>query len=615
MKKRIEVIKIFVLIVGITFLGRAAQMQILHGDFYHRQAESNRLSIRPISAPRGRIYSREGNILVSNQLAFDVYFMPNELGRRMSRDELFLNLAEILELEQEALLNNYFQGREIRTPGEGILLRRNISIEEMIKIQENSRNLPGIVIRESSLRDYVYDDFASHVLGYVGEIGAAELRRNMEEGREYHGGDFVGVSGVESQYENYLRGEKGEQVIEINHRGHKERLLEEKESSSGHDIQLNLELDLQLKVENLLEEALYELRGEAEEEEDMEIPRGISTMIIELDSGAVLSKASYPDYNPNRFSHGLSQEEFRELAKDPYQPLLNRNLQVTVPPGSIFKIITGAAAIENLGISGDTEFYDATGTFNIPGWDRPFTNWLDYGEGELEFTRAMARSNNIVFYELGYEMYQDFGGSQLIETARKFGLGDETGIDLPRENSGRVPDGDWKRENLGEGWYPGDSVNMAIGQGDLLTSPVQMLQMIAAVANRGEVYTPKLLRRIIDSEEGILKDFTPEKSFELDFSDETFEIIEKGLTQAVMEDFGTGSEGFHDFPFDVAGKTGTAQMGGGISHAWFVAYAPVEEPEVALVTFIEEGDTSRNAVPIAAEILENYFEINALEGD
>ena len=615
MKKRIKFLKFFIIIMGAFFLVRAAQIQIIQGEEYFRRAENNRISVRPISAPRGRIYSEEGDILVSNRLAFDIYFMPNELGRIMSREELFGRLSEIIDIELENLQDNYTRGRRLSRPGEGVLLLRNISIEEMIKVQENRLELPGIIIRESALRDYVYDDFASHVLGYVGEIGVQDLQRLVEEGENYHGGDIIGISGVEREYESYLKGDKGEQIIEINHRGHKESLIQEEAPNPGYDIQLNLKRELQVFLENKLEEKIQSLTEESAEDEELEPPQAASAMMMKVDTGEIVSMASYPDYDPNKFVRGFTSEEYELLSSDSQQPLLDRNLMVAVPPGSIFKLITGTAALENLNVTGDTEFYDATGEFRIPGWDQPFTNWLEYGEGELDFTRAMARSNNIVFYELGYELYQEYRGSKLVEVARKYGLGGRSGIDLPQERTGRVPDGEWKRENLGEGWYPGDSVNMAIGQGNLNTTPIQMLQVTAAIANRGEIYQPQLLKRVIDPAGEIIKESSSDLKKTLPFSEETYEILEAGMVNTVMEDYGTGSEGFEDFPVEVAGKTGTAQMAGGTSHAWFLAYAPVSDPEIATIVFIEEGETSRNAVPLAADLLEYYLEINQQEGD
>lgn len=615
MKKRIKIVKIIVILMAVAFIARALQLQILQGEEYYRLAENNRISIRPVSAPRGRIYSREGDILVSNRLAFDIYFMPNELGRTLSRGELFDRMAATLDYDVELLQENYYRNRELSRPGEGVLIKRNISIDSMIRVQENGNNLPGIIIRESSMRDYVYDDLASHVLGYVGEIGREDLRRFVSEGRDYHGGDIIGITGLEREYEEYLKGEKGEQIIEIDHRGYQESILLEEEPSPGYDLQLNLKRELQAYTEEVLEEAFVNLQEEAEEDEDMESPRAISSMMMEVDSGALITMASYPDFNPNKFALGFSREEYEKLSNDPHQPLLNRNIMVSVPPGSVFKPITGTAGIEHLDISADTEFYDASGEFRIPGWDVPYKNWLNYGEGEIDFTRAMARSNNIIFYEIGYELYEEYRGRRLVETAREFGLGEKTGIDLPQERSGRVPDGEWKRENLGEGWYPGDSVNFAIGQGDLITTPIQMLQMTSAIANRGKIYEPRLLRRAADPEGGIKEDFYPRVAHELPYREDTYETIEQGMIEAVMEQYGTGSEGFEDFPVNVAGKTGTAQMGNDTSHAWFVAYAPVQDPEIALVVFIEEGDTSRNAVPVAADLLEHYLEINQQEGD
>ncbi len=319
---------------------------------------------------------------------------------------------------------------------------------------------------------------------------------------------------------------------------------------------------------------------------------------------------SYPDFNPNYFAEGFRSSDVNQLFQDPLRPLINRNIMTTEPPGSIFKLVTATAAVENLGVQADTKFNDSTGRFNIPGWSRAFTNWLGYGEGELSFTRAMARSNNIIFYKLGYELYEEFGGSKLIETAREFGLGKKTGIDLPEERDGLVPDGQWKRETRGEGWYPGDSVNMSIGQGDILLTPLQAVQMTAAVANRGNIYKPRLVDEIRTAQGEVINKYQPELVSQMPYSNNTFEIIEDGMLETVMHERGTASTPFSDFPIDIAGKTGTAQIGGtGTSHAWFVAYGPVPDPEIAVVVFIDQGETSSNAVPVAADIFSYYFDL------
>ena len=616
MENRIKIAKIVVVAVFLLLFLRAAQLQIIQGEEYFRMAENNRISIRPVNAPRGRIYSADGDILVSNKLTYNLYYQPNEVSPGMTRSELFDLLAEIIETDRETLESNYFRNQELSGPGDGVLLQRNISVEDMIKVAERNNQLQGIDIREAPLRDYIYDDIGSHIIGHIGEISKQELRDFVEQGRDYTGGDIIGIAGLERQYEEHLMGRRGFEEVEVNNLGHKENLLRSQDPVPGYDLHLTVDWELQLRTETRLEEKHYYLKKLAEEDDEIPEPGGASAVMMDINSGEILAMGNYPRFDPNKFATGFSNDEYEEIRNDPLQPMLNRNTMFAVSPGSVFKIVTGMAAIENLGINADTTFYDATGEFRIPGWDRPFRNWLNYGEGELDFTRAIGRSNNIVFYELSYELYEEFRGSRLVETAREFGLGEATGIDLPGERTGLVPDGSWKRENLNEGWYPGDTVNMGIGQGYLSTTPLQLLQITAAVANRGNIYQPTLVQKIVDNRGEVIQENNPAAVKELSFAQEAYEIIEEGLLEVTMTDYGTASSVFRDFPLDIAGKTGTAQLGfGGLSHAWFAAYGPVPDPEVAVVVFIERGDTSQHAAPVAADMLAAYFDLEDEVGE
>ena len=610
MNKRIRLFKILILIIFVVLIGRAFQLQVIQGVQYFRLAENNRISIRPVNAPRGRIFSSEGQTLVSNKLSYNLYYQPNELPPGLTRDDIFNRMASVTDFSREELEEDFQRGRERSSPGEGILIKRNLDNRSMVKLEENRDILPGIDVREAALRDYVFDNTGSHIFGYVGEIGLADLRNLTDLGHDYSGGDIIGITGLERQYEEYLKGNKGFESIQVNHLGHRTELIDEKSPEPGHDLFLNIDWELQQYTERILADKFSELQKESEEDDDIAMPQGSSAVVMEVDTGKVLSMVSYPDFNPNYFAEGFRSSDVNQLFQDPLRPLINRNIMTTEPPGSIFKLVTGTAAVENLGVQADTKFNDSTGRFNIPGWSRAFTNWLGYGEGELSFTRAMARSNNIIFYKLGYELYEEFGGSKLIETAREFGLGKKTGIDLPEERDGLVPDGQWKRETRGEGWYPGDSVNMSIGQGDILLTPLQAVQMTAAVANRGNIYKPRLVYEIKTAEGELINKYEPELVSQMPYSNNTFEIIEDGMLETVMHERGTASTPFSDFPIDIAGKTGTAQIGGtGTSHAWFVAYGPVPDPEIAVVVFIDQGETSSNAVPVAADIFSYYFDL------
>jgi penicillin-binding protein 2 len=340
------------------------------------------------------------------------------------------------------------------------------------------------------------------------------------------------------------------------------------------------------------------------------MPTGAAAFVMEVNTGKVIVSASIPDFNLNLFAEGISSEDYRELSINPLKPMLNRTVMSAFPPGSIFKLVTGTAAMEELGVRADTSLYDANAAFYLPNWSKPFRNWNHVGEGKLDFVKSIARSNNIVFYELGYDLYKEFRGDKLAEYAKKYGLGSKTDIDLPSEKRGLVPDNSWKRENLNQGWYPGDSVNLSIGQGSLLTTPVQLAQLISVIASEGKSYQPQIVDKIVSPDGEIVKEIPEKINIDLreEVSKKTFKALKQGMYDVVNKEYGTAHRHFRDYPLDIAGKTGTAQTSTALSnHAWFGGFAPFEEPEIAVVVLLENGGSSAYSVPIAKEIIDYYF--------
>lgn len=604
---RHKILKIVILLIFVILLSRASYLQIARGDYYYELSEGNRISVRPINAPRGRIYDRRGEIIVSNRLTYNLYLMQNEIPPERTTEEILAELSNLSHLAESRLLSNYHNA-EVDTAVDPILLARHLSKEDMVIIAENRDILPGLLVKESSLRDYIYPEALVHTTGYIGEINEDELISFNKAGYNYRGGDFVGKAGLEKEYEFYLNGKRGAEQIEVNSRGEKIKTIGIKSPEAGNDLILNIDFSMQSAVERLLEENYQKLRNLAAEDEDRSMPTGISAVVMDIDSGGIISSVSLPDYNLNLFAKGISSSDYQELINDPLRPMINRYTMTAVPPGSIFKLVTGTAAMEELGVRANTSFYDSNGTFYIPNWSRPFRNWNPVGEGELDFVKAIARSNNIVFYELGYELYKDYKGEKLAEYAHKYGLGSRTGIDLPSEKKGLVPDDEWKRSQLNQGWYPGDSVNLSIGQGSLLTTPVQIVSLISAVAAEGLAYKPQLVREIKNSAGEIIEKFEPEINIDLrdEIDSRVFTALKQGMYDVVNKSYGTASRHFSDFPLTAAGKTGTAQTGGA-NHAWFGGFAPYDEPQIAVVVFIENGGSSAYSVPIAREIMEYYF--------
>lgn len=605
MNGRIKIIRYVMIVILILLIGRAAYLQIGIGEYYYQLSENNRISNRPISSPRGKIIDRNGEVLVSNKLSHNLYILPNEIPPDITPTEVIKQICQYTDLDYDRLVEN-FNSNEGERFTSAVLLRRNISSETMIQIEENSENLPGVLVNESLIRDYVDGELASHILGYVGKISESRLLELNERGYKYTGNDIVGKTGLESEYESFLKGEDGIEQIEVNNKGRKVQTLGIEDPEPGNDLILNIDKDIQENTDNLLQDSFYQLRQLAAADDELNPPTGAGAMVMDVNSGKVLAMSSMPTFDLNRFGEGITEDQYQEMSSDPLMPQLNRLTMSLVPPGSIFKLVTGTAAIEYLDIDGETEFEDEDGKFRIPDWERPFRNWNPRGEGKLDFTKGIARSNNIVFYELGYRLYEEYRGSKLVETAREYGMGEETGIDLPSERSGTVPDGEWKKEKFGEGWYPGDSVNLSIGQGGLLTTPLQLITLVNAIANEGELYEPYLVDKVINNEGEVIEDFQPKIKRELPFSNETYKILREGMKNVTGEDYGTASDVFKDFPVRVAGKTGTAESGR-TNHGWFVGFAPADNPEIAVLVFLENGNSSSYTLPIAADIFSYYF--------
>lgn len=605
MNNRVNILRIIVVAILIILALRAGQLQLLMGNYYYQLSEGNRLSERPISAPRGKIIDRNNNILVSNKESYNLYLLPNEVPPEFEVEDLLLLLGDITQIDTGLLMSNY--QKDGSHSSSAVLLKRNISRETMVIVEENSGNLPGILIEDSSMREYVYGEFAPHLIGYVGEISLDELQGYTADSYNYTGGDIIGKTGLEKEYELFLRGHNGIEQLEVNSRGKKVKTLSIKPPVPGNNLVLNLDLELQQFVERVLEEELYYLREIAEKDSELYPPTGAAAIVMDPNNGAILSMVSKPGYDLNAFVSGLSYEDYNMLKEDPLNPLYNRTIMSQVNPGSIFKLVTGTAAIENLGVRADTIFRDQSGKYTIGEWE--YRNWHTGGEGKLSFTKAIARSNNVVFYQLGHQLYKEFKGEKLAWTARQYGLGSKTGVDLPNEKEGLVPDNDWKWQTQREIWYPGDAVHLSIGQ-KITTTPLQMINMVSAIANNGSLYRPQLVNKVVNTDNELIIDYKPELIRRLPFDNETYDILKRGMTEVTNASYGTASKYFVDFPVKVAGKTGTAQTSAtGANHGWFAGFAPVDNPEVAVLVFLEEGNSSAYTLPIAVKIFKEYFGI------
>ncbi|MBF0254329.1 MAG: penicillin-binding protein 2 [Candidatus Omnitrophica bacterium] len=528
------------------------KMQVLDHAHYLAQSESNRIRPVILEAPRGLIYDRRGEELVTNRLNFDCYIIPAEAGEYL-RDALVM-LSGILGTP-EAELRQVYEKRKDRSD-RAVLLAEDITKERAIRIEEEASRISGVFVKTRPVRDYLLGPSAAHVIGYIGAIGSDEYRQMRDYG--YILRDWVGRDGVERSYDSYLRGRHGASQFESDSRGRLLRVLSIREREQGHAVTLTIDARLQKELYKLLDGH----RGAA--------------AVMELENGGLLALASAPSYDPNIFVRPAeNRKRIREVLSDRKRPLSDRAIGAEYPPGSTFKIVTSTAALASGSISGGTQFF-CTGVFYIGNFKFPC--WKHSGHGIQDVRDALAHSCNVFFYQAGLKS----GVERLSRMARKFGLGEATDIDLPYEKDGLVPDAGWKKRVMHEKWYTGETAHLAIGQGFLLATPLQMLRAAAVVATGGKVLRPYVVSRIDRVE------ISPRKSRHFSVDEGTLALVREGLARAVGSDSGTGQNARVE-GLKICGKTGTAQVARQEDHAWFVGYAPERDPKAAVVVFLENG--------------------------
>jgi len=465
-----------------------------------------------------------------------------------------------------------------------------------MQIYEQSWRLPGVIVEKVPVRHYVYDSFAAHVLGHVGMISASELRDWSAYG--YGSNHKVGKYGIERFYEFELKGTDGAVEIEIDARQMPVREVGRQEPVRGNDLILTLDFELQAIAEEVLDRKVEEMK-------DSDRPiNGAAVIIIDPNTGEVLTLLSYPDFNPNTYNL-----DFTKLESDSRSPLLNRVTRGAYPPGSAFKPIVVASALHEGIISRSTTWFDAPYPHGSGGWEPEYGKRCVYGpHGTIDILRGLQVSCNIPFYEIGKEL----GIDKLSELAKGFGFNQKTGIDLyPEEVTGLIPDRQWKKNAFSKAddkvWYPIETLDVAIGQGATQVTPVQMVQFYAAIANGGKILQPYLVAQIVDAEGNIVQEAEPVVTGDLGLKKTDLQIIQEGM-ERVTATGGTAARAFDGFPLKVAGKTGSAEVPGKQSHAWFAGYLPADDPKYAVCVFVENGGSGgANAAPIAREIFERYL--------
>lgn len=592
LKRRTDIATLVVLAVVALLVVRLWQLQIQHGAEYLKRSENNRIRVQQLAAPRGNLLDRHGELMVTNRPRFNVVWIREDAPHP---DEVIKRLSRLLELEITELLDRIRAGSQqphfIPTR-----LKEDIDWSTLVRIENNSYNLPGVRIEVQPTRDYLYGNMASHLVGYLGEINRPELSELRRQG--YRPGDMIGKMGLEKLYEPYLRGEKGRSYVEVDVRGFAQKQLQVEEPLPGNDLQLTLDLELQ----RLAEEALTDRAG--------------AVVVMEVDSGRLLAMASAPPLPLESFTGGISSRIWRGLLEDRRAPLLNKPIQGQYPPGSVYKIVSALAALEEGVVTPETTHF-CNGSIVYRG--RRYHCWQRRGHGQVDLEKALAESCDVYFYQVGKEL----GVDTMANYARLLGLGQPTGVKLEHEKGGLVPTAEWKRQKHGEPWQLGETLSTVIGQGFNLATPLQIARLTAAVANGGRLYRPQLVNAIYDPEGRLLEKFEPELTQHITaIRNSSWETLRRGLEKVVAGERGTGRAARVE-DLRVAGKTGTSQVvrlslleefatDEDIpyryrNHAWFTAFAPVDDPRIAVTVLVEHGGGGGStAAPVAGTIFEAY---------
>ncbi len=558
-------------------LGQLWYLQVLEGPKLHEMSEKNRIRIRPVAAPRGILFDRNGLALVDNRPAFTLSLIPREME---DRDTVVARLSVLVKIP----LGEMLEALE-RVPPDSIRpvrIRRGLSLEEVTKIEERRLELPGVIVEVEPQRVYPTSTFAAHLLGYVREVSDEQIKLGR-----YRRGDMIGQSGLERLLDEYLRGRDGGERIEVDALGRPVQVMRREEPYPGAQVITTVDRRLQEAAERAM-------AGHAG-----------AVVVMDPRNGDVLAMTSSPAFPLDRFTGNLEREEWVRLVRDPMTPLMNRALQSQYAPGSVFKIVVAAAGLQEGSLTPMDRTY-CNGEFHMGGWT--FKDWKEGGHGHVDLRSAIVQSCNIFFYQAGLKV----GGDAIARYAKAFGLGGMTGVDLGGEKPGLIPLVSSPRLRGGRAWQAGDTINMSIGQGKLLVTPLQVARMMSAVANGGILWKPRLVQRVERADGTVAYAAESKVTGRVDLSPVVWAFLRHALS-GVVNDGGTGAAA--RIPgIEVAGKTGTAQSiaksdsSKGQDHAWFASFAPADDPQVAVVVLVERGGKGGQvAAPIARQIYEAIF--------
>jgi len=590
---------VVVVLMMAALVARIYYLQVVEHERYAAISENNRVQLQPMAPRRGLIYDRNGVLLADNRPNFSLTLLKEEAG---DIDQALARIGEIVTLEPGEIERFRRRLKQRRRPFTSVPVKFGLTEDEIAHISVNYHRLPGVRVEADLVRYYPYANSLVHALGYVGRINERELARLDPE--NYADTHYIGKLGVEKFYEPLLHGKVGFQKVETNARGRVLRVLERHDPVPGVDIQLTLDLKLQQFAETLI------------------AGRRASIVAIEPKTGAILALVSAPGYDPNLFVTGISSRDYNELRDSPDLPLYNRAIRGRYPPGSTLKPFTALAALDSGSVPLSHRVWDP-GYYQLTPGGRRYRDWKRGGHGWVDLNHALAESCDVWFYDAGYKT----GIDHMSDYLGRFGFGRVTSLDLPEADEAHLPSRDWKRARYKQPWYPGDSLNLSIGQGYMLATPLQLATATAVLANHGKWVRPRMLKGVIEPEGGLhmpeLEGIAPLPEDVKLNRPELWEPVIKGMVDVMHSSYGTARRAAAGAEYTMAGKSGTAQVVGIAQgevynaeeleerhrdHALFISFAPVDDPKIAVAVVVENGGGgSSTAAPVAREVMDAWL--------
>lgn len=583
--KRDIVYKIFVIFIFLSLILRMMYLQLYRGDKYAYLAEKNRFKLKKIESPRGKIYDRNGRLVVTNGAGYRLVY----LKERDNNPEIVKEISEVTGYDEEFIKKRIKNGEIFPYTRENVLVE-SLDEETAHKLMEKIIDYPYLQVQTYSKRRYLYDSTASHSIGYVKKISEKEYEKLKDEG--YSPRDIIGKDGLERTYDKELQGEDGYEYIEVNAFNRvQRRVAEEKIPVPGKNLYMTLDMELQ----------------EYMEEQFKEDKRVGAFIAMDPKTGELITMVSYPTYSLNMFSSQILNEDWQKIINDPGRPLTNKTIAGEYPPGSVFKVVSAISFLEN-GIDPKEKYLDRNGYYEIGKWR--WRAWKAGGHGYVDMKKSIVESANPYYYRLADQI----GHKPIVETAHIFGLGEKTGIDIPGEKRGILPDVEWKKKVIGSGWYKGDTILLSIGQGYLTVTPLQIAVLYAAIANKGYTYSPHLAKSLVDFSGEKVEEVLGKKHEIKNFPKKYYDILNDALIATVAQNNGT-TKILRRKDITVAAKSGSAQNAHSkTTHAWVAGYFPAEDPEIVFTVVLEgAGGGGAMGGAMAKKFIDKYMEIKDRE--